>query len=88
MEKSFMNLLEEDGVILLDGGMGTEIYKRGVYINRCFDELNLSNPSLILEIHRDYINSGADIIETNTYGANYYKLKSYGFGDKVAEINY
>ena len=88
MKKGLLELLDKEEVIVVDGGMGTEIYKRGIYINRCFDELNLSNPSLILEIHKDYINSGADIIETNTYGANYYKLKSYGYASKVRDINY
>jgi len=88
MSNKFLDLFNDDGIVVFDGGMGTEIYKRGIYINRCFDELNLSNPSLILEIHKDYVHNGADVIETNTYGANYYKLKTHGFGDKVGVINY
>ncbi|MEQ8224338.1 MAG: bifunctional homocysteine S-methyltransferase/methylenetetrahydrofolate reductase [Candidatus Eremiobacterota bacterium] len=87
MANKFLDLLEGDGVVVLDGGMGTEIYKRGIYINRCFDELNLSSPNLILEIHKDYINSGSDVIQTNTFGSNVYKLKPYGFSDKVKVIN-
>ncbi len=87
MANKFLDLLEGDGVVVFDGGMGTEIYKRGIYINRCFDELNLSSPNLILEIHKDYINSGSDVIQTNTFGSNVYKLKPYGFSDKVKAIN-
>lgn len=87
MANKFLDLLEGDGVVVFDGGMGTEIYKRGIYINRCFDELNLSSPNLILEIHKDYINSGSDVIQTNTFGSNVYKLKPYGFSDKVKVIN-
>ncbi len=87
MTNKFLDLLEGDGVVVFDGGMGTEIYKRGIYINRCFDELNLSGPNLILEIHKDYINSGSDVIQTNTFGSNVYKLKAYGFSDKVKTIN-
>ncbi|MEQ8187783.1 MAG: bifunctional homocysteine S-methyltransferase/methylenetetrahydrofolate reductase [Candidatus Eremiobacterota bacterium] len=87
MTNKFLDLLEGDGVVVFDGGMGTEIYRRGIYINRCFDELNLSSPNLILEIHKDYINSGADVIQTNTFGSNLYKLKPHGFSDKVKTIN-
>jgi homocysteine S-methyltransferase len=67
--------------------MGTMLYARGVFINRCFDELNLSSPALVEEIHREYLRAGADIIETNTFGANRYKLVRHGLEDKVAEIN-
>ena len=88
MTNKFLDLLEGDGVVVFDGGMGTEIYRRGIYINRCFDELNLSSPNLILEIHKDYINSGSDVIQTNTFGSNLYKLKTHGFSEKVKTINY
>ena len=67
--------------------MGTMLYSKGVYLNACFDELNLSNPELVKEVHREYIRSGADIIETNTFSANRYKLKKHGLEDKVTEIN-
>jgi len=67
--------------------MGTTLYNKGIYLNSCFDELNLTNPDLVKEIHREYILSGADIIETNTFGANRFKLKNFGLEDKVAEIN-
>jgi homocysteine S-methyltransferase len=67
--------------------MGTMLYARGVFINRCFDELNLSSPALVEEVHREYLRAGADIVETNTFGANRYKLVRHGLEDKVAEIN-
>src|SRR5205085_3475039 len=74
-------------VYVFDGAMGTMIYSRGVYINKCYDELNLSQSDLILGLHREYVKSGADIIEANTYGANRVKLKAYGLEDKIREIN-
>ena len=74
-------------MLLCDGGMGTMLYSKGVFLNSCFDELNLTNPELIKEVHRQYIHDGVDIIETNTFGANRYKLKKYGLEDKVKEIN-
>lgn len=84
--RSFEHLLEE-GVVIFDGAMGTEIYRHGIFINRCFDELNLSAPDVIREIHRSYVRIGVDVIETNTFGANRYKLEPHGFRDKVREIN-
>ena len=77
-----------DSVLLFDGGMGTELYKRGVFINKCFEELNLSNPSLVSTIHEEYKKAGADVIETNTFGANRFKLKHYMLEDKLYDINY
>jgi homocysteine S-methyltransferase len=76
------------GPVLFDGGMGTEIYNRGVFLNTCFDAVNLSDPSLIKAIHKDYIDAGAEVIETNTYGANRLKLQSYGIAEQVYAINY
>jgi homocysteine S-methyltransferase len=67
--------------------MGTMLYAKGVYINRCYDELNLSNPDLVREIHQEYIRVGADIIETNTFGATAYKLQQYGLEANLHEIN-
>ncbi len=75
------------GPILCDGAMGTLLYERGVPFTRCFDELNISQPDLILGIHRDYIAAGAEIIETNTFGANRVKLSGYRLADRVREIN-
>ena len=87
MAKEFLKKLSE-GPVLFDGAMGTEIYKRGVFINKCFDELNLSNPNLVKQIHQDYKKAGADVIETNTFGANKYKLEGYQLHEKVYEINF
>jgi methionine synthase / methylenetetrahydrofolate reductase(NADPH) len=73
--------------ILADGAMGTVLYARGVFINRCYDELNLSEPGLILSIHEEYLQAGAEILETNTFGANRFRLGRHGLAGKVAEIN-
>ena len=73
--------------ILADGAMGTVLYARGVFINRCFDELNLSDPAMVLSIHEEYLQAGAEILETNTFGANRFRLTRHGLGAKVAEIN-
>src|ERR1700723_3862961 len=73
--------------LLADGAMGTVLYGRGIFINRCYDELNLSDPGLILSIHEEYLQSGADILETNTFGANRFRLHRHGLAEKVAEIN-
>jgi methionine synthase I (cobalamin-dependent)/5,10-methylenetetrahydrofolate reductase len=67
--------------------MGTSLYARGIFINRCYDELNLSQPELVRTIHEEYLQAGAEIIETNTFGANAVRLQRYGFADKVADIN-
>ncbi|HSY67249.1 MAG TPA: bifunctional homocysteine S-methyltransferase/methylenetetrahydrofolate reductase [Edaphobacter sp.] len=75
------------GTVLCDGAMGTMLYARGVFINRCYDELNLSQPDLVREIHAEYLQAGAEVIETNTFGANAYRLEEHGLKDKVREIN-
>ena len=75
------------GRVLSDGAMGTMLYGRGIFINRCFDELNLSQPETVAGIHSEYLQAGAEIIETNTFGANAYRLERYGLRDKVREIN-
>ena len=73
--------------VLADGAMGTVLYARGVFINRCYDELNLSDPDLILSVHEEYLQAGAEILETNTFGANRFRLTRHGLAAKVAEIN-
>src|SRR5580658_9394901 len=73
--------------MLADGAMGTVLQARGVFINRCYDELNLSDPGLILSVHEEYLQAGAEILETNTFGANRFRLSRHGLGGKVAEIN-
>ncbi len=75
------------GPILCDGAMGTMLYSRGISFDRCFDELNLSSPATVQEIHREYIRAGAEMIETNTFGANRFKLADHGLESKVREIN-
>jgi len=83
----FRSLLESDVIHVVDGAMGTMLYAKGVYINRCYDELNLSNPDLVREVHSEYIRAGADIIETNTFGATAHKLQQYGLEGNLHEIN-
>lgn len=84
--KQFRERLGKE-VILFDGGVGTYLYEKGIFINTCFDELNLINPDIVSEVHRDYVNAGADVIETNTYGANRFKLAAHGLETKVHEVN-
>jgi methionine synthase I (cobalamin-dependent)/5,10-methylenetetrahydrofolate reductase len=86
MSSPFLQKIEE-GVVLFDGAMGTMLYERGIFINRCFDEVNVSNPLMVERIHREYIEAGAEVIETNTFGANRYKLTLHGLEDRTAEIN-
>src|SRR4030067_116507 len=73
--------------LVFDDAMGTMISARGFFINTCFDELSLSNPKLISQIHREYVEAGAEVIETNTFGANRIALRPYGLSEKVVEIN-
>ena len=73
--------------LLADGAMGTVLYARGIFINRCYDELNLSDPGLILSVHEEYLQAGAEILETNTFGGNRMRLARHGLAGKVAEIN-
>jgi homocysteine S-methyltransferase len=73
--------------VLFDGAMGTMLYARGVFINRCYDELNISQPELVRSIHEEYLQAGAEIVESNTFGANAFRLLRHGLQDKVFEIN-
>src|ERR1700690_1504044 len=73
--------------LLADGAMGTVLYARGIFINRCYEELNLSDPGLILSVHEEYLQAGAEILETNTFGANRFRLTRHGLGGQVEEIN-
>jgi methionine synthase / methylenetetrahydrofolate reductase(NADPH) len=85
----FVRRGEDSGAktVLCDGAMGTMLYARGVFINRCFDELNLAQPELVRTVHTEYLQAGAEVIETNTFGANAFRLERYGLRDKVAQIN-
>lgn len=77
-----------DGLVhLMDGAVGTELYQRGVFVNVCYDELNLSQPDLVLGVHADYVRAGSELIETNTFGANPVKLSSFGLEGRTEEIN-
>ena len=81
------SLVRDNRVHVFDGAMGTLLYSRGVFVNVCYDELNLSRPELVRGIHEEYINAGAEILETNTFGANPVKLSSFGLEDRTEEIN-
>ena len=84
----FLSLIENSPLpILRDGAMGTMLHNRGVSFERCFDALNVQEPAVVAQIHRDYIDAGAQIIQTNTFGANRYKLAEHDLEDQVAEIN-
>jgi homocysteine S-methyltransferase len=76
-----------DRPVLADGAMGSVLNARGVFANRCYDELNLSDPNLILRVHEEYLQAGAEILETNTFGANRFRLTRHGLGAKLEEIN-
>ena len=74
-------------VLVCDGAMGTMLYAKGIFLNRSFDELNLTQPDLVAEVHQAYVRAGADVIETNTFGANRVKLTPFGLGERVKAIN-
>ena len=74
-------------IIVADGAMGTMLYAKGIFINRCFDELNLSSPQLVKEIHQEYARAGAEVLETNTFGGNRVRLGAFGFVEKLRAIN-
>src|SRR3954452_14349187 len=76
-----------DRVLVCDGAMGTMLYSRGVFINKSFDAMNLTQAELVQSVHDEYVRAGADILETNTFGANRIKLGSFGLGDKLRDIN-
>src|ERR1700681_2055893 len=82
----FLEALEER-VLVCDKAMGTMLYAKGVFINKSFDALNVTQPDLVAAVHAEYVRAGADIVETNTFGANRIKLGSFGLADKLHEIN-
>ena len=86
MARNFIERLKQSPV-LCDGAMGTLLYAKGIFINRCYDELNLSQPELIRAVHHDYLQAGAEIIETNTFGANSFRLARHTLADRVRDIN-
>jgi methionine synthase I (cobalamin-dependent)/5,10-methylenetetrahydrofolate reductase len=83
----FIQAIADEHVYLFDGAMGTMLYSKGVFINKCYDELNVRNPEIVLEVHKAYVKAGAEILETNTYGANRVKLHGFGIEDELRDIN-
>ena len=81
------SLIDDGRVHVMDGAMGTELYASGVFVNVSYDGLNLETPDIVENVHRNYVNAGAEVIETNTFGANPVKLSSYGLADRTEEIN-
>jgi len=81
------DLIADKRVHVLDGAMGTMLYSRGMFVNVCYDELNLTQPGLVQEVHEAYVQAGAEILETNTFGANPVKLSSHGLDDETEVIN-
>jgi homocysteine S-methyltransferase len=86
MPAAFLDRLKKSPV-LCDGAMGTLLYAKGIFINRCYDELNVSQPDLIRSIHQEYLHAGAEVIETNTFGGNAFRLARHTLADKVHDIN-
>src|SRR5919199_729146 len=83
----FRELLTSEQITVFDGAMGTRLYSKGVYINRSYDELNLTAPDLVREVHEEYVRAGADVIETNTFGATAHNLQQYGLEGCLHAIN-
>jgi methionine synthase I (cobalamin-dependent) len=87
VKRSDFDQLISQRILVADGAMGTMLYEHGVFLNRCFDELNLAEPSLVRQVHEEYVKAGADLVETNTFGANRLKLSKYGLANEVGQIN-
>ena len=85
--KALADLIADKRVHVLDGAMGTMLYNRGMFVNVCYDELSLTHPGLVQEVHEAYVKAGAEILETNTFGANPLKLSSHGLDDQTEAIN-
>ena len=86
-DSALRRLIDDGRVHVMDGAMGTELYACGVFVNVSYDGLNLETPDVVENVHRNYVNAGAEVIETNTFGANPVKLSSYGLADRTEEIN-
>ncbi|MFW7379632.1 MAG: bifunctional homocysteine S-methyltransferase/methylenetetrahydrofolate reductase [Oligoflexus sp.] len=87
LPSSFQEAIDKRIPLLFDGATGTELYNRGIFINRCFEEANLSNQGLVKELHMDYVKAGSQVLTTNSFGANPFKLKQHNLHDQTYEIN-
>lgn len=87
MRKPFLEFLQQQ-VVVFDGAMGTMLYDRGVFLNASFDQVNLSDPDVVRAVHRDYLDAGAHVLETNSFGANRFKLTKFQLEDQLVEINH
>src|SRR5436305_14193367 len=87
MTITLRDLLTDGKVHVLDEAMGTMLYAKGFFLNVCYDELNLTQPKLVQEVHEAYVRAGAEILETNTFGANPVKLGSFGLAEETEKIN-
>ena len=87
MSAALDRITDPESLVLFDGAMGTMLYSRGVFINQCYDELNVRAPDLIRELHRAYVKAGAEVLETNSFGANRLKLSQFGLADQTHELN-
>ena len=85
--RALQRLIDPDALILFDGAMGTMLYAKGVFINQCYDELNLRAPDLVRDVHRAYVKAGAEVLETNSFGANRIKLTTFGLAAQTRELN-
>jgi len=86
IERTFLESVHA-GVLAVDGAMGTQLYERGVLYSACFEELNVSRPELVAKVHEDYLRAGAQVIESNTFGANTLRLEKYGLSSRARELN-
>ena len=85
--QDFVNAIADGHIYLFDGAMGTMLYSKGVFINKCYDEANLRDPAIVVDVHKAYVAAGAEILETNTYGANRVKLSGFAIEDQLERIN-
>src|ERR1039458_260617 len=86
MREPFLERIDKRALVC-DGAMGTMLYSKGISLNRCYDELNLIMPQLVKDVHLAYVKAGAEVVESNTFGANRFRLQKFNLGDKVREIN-